>query len=125
MTSPPLILVVEDESNSRELVEKILQHSGYSVISAVNGQKCLEVLETETPDLIVMDLSMPFLDGWETTRIIKSKPHLAHIPVIAVTAHAMVEEKRRAIDSGCNEYLTKPYRPAELVTLVKSLLNKE
>lgn len=77
------------------------------------------------PDLIIMDLSMPLLDGWETTKIIKGQPDFYHVPIVVVSAHAMSDEKKKAIECGCDEYISKPYRPQELLSVVRMLLKEE
>lgn len=122
MSPSPVILIMEDDINNRELTEKILKHSGFHVVSVTNGREGLSILENLVPDMIIMDLSMPLLDGWETTRIIKTKPEWQMIPVIAVTAHAMAEEIRRALEAGCDKYLIKPFHPHDLVSTVKNML---
>ena len=101
------ILVVEDVAYNRDLLVQLLEEN-YQVVTADDGAVSLEVAESERPDLILMDLSLPVIDGWEATRRIKAREELSHIPIIAVTAHAMRGDKERAIESGCDDYITKP-----------------
>ena len=106
--SPPLILVVEDAPDNQVLVEQVFQDSGYLVTCIQDGQAALDWLETNHPDLILLDLSLPEIDGWEVARQLKASDRTAKIPIIAVTAHAMKGDKETAIAAGCDDYLTKP-----------------
>ena len=101
------ILVVEDVAYNRDLLVQLLEED-YQVVTADDGAVSLEIAESERPDLILMDLSLPVVDGWEATRRIKACKELSHIPIIAVTAHAMRGDKERAMESGCDDYITKP-----------------
>jgi len=101
------VLVVEDVDFNRELIVQLLEDK-YQVIEAVNGQQGVELAERERPALILMDLSLPIMDGWEATRRLKASADLRSIPVIALTAHAMKGDKEKAIAAGCDDYLTKP-----------------
>jgi two-component system, cell cycle response regulator DivK len=101
------ILVVEDVEFNRDLIVQLLEDS-YEVVTAVDGREGLELARSTAPALILMDLSLPGLDGWEATRRIKADPMLRHIPVIAVSAHAMTGDEQRARDSGCDDYISKP-----------------
>ena len=107
------VLVVEDVDFNRELVVQLLEEK-YDVIEAVNGQEGVEVAEQERPDLILMDLSLPIMDGWEAARRLKANEDLRSIPIIALTAHAMVGDKERALAAGCDDYLVKPLDEDEL-----------
>ena len=102
------VLVVEDVDFNRELVVQLLEDR-YHVIEAVNGQEGLDLAERERPDLILMDLSLPVIDGWEATRRLRANDDLKHIPVIALTAHAMMGNEEKARACGCDDYLTKPF----------------
>lgn len=115
------ILVVEDVDLNRELVVQLLEES-YQVIEAVNGQEGLDVAEQERPDLILMDLSLPVVDGWEATRRLKAHDDLKAIPIIALTAHAMVGDEEKALAAGCDDYLSKPIDEKELYAKVAKLL---
>jgi two-component system, cell cycle response regulator DivK len=109
------ILVVEDNRDNMTLIVDVLSSLDYEVIEAFDGQEGLEKARAERPDLILMDLSLPLMDGWTATRHIKSEPDLSEIPVIALTAHAMTGDRERALEAGCDDYLTKPLNMAELV----------
>ena len=108
------ILVVEDNQDNRELVVKVLKINGYKVIEAVDGEEALEKTKTENPDLILMDLFIPKIDGYEVTRRLKSDKDLKHIPVIALTAHAMKGDMEVALAAGCDGYMPKPIDVREL-----------
>ena len=115
------ILVVEDVDLNRELIVQLLEDT-YQVIEAVNGQEGLELAELERPDLIVMDLSLPVMDGWEATRRLKAHDELRSIPIIAITAHAMVGDEEKALAAGCDDYLVKPLDEKELYAKVTKFL---
>jgi CheY-like chemotaxis protein len=116
------ILVVENEQNNRALLEKILTLAGYRCISSTNGLEALQVLERERVDLILTDLSMPVMDGYRAPRLIRQIPGYEHLPIVAVTAHAMSGDREQALHSGCNDYLAKPFRPRELLEVVGRFL---
>lgn len=118
----PTILVVENEVSNRILIEKVLSTRGYRYVSASNGREALSILDYEQVDLILTDLSMPVLDGYRTTQLIRARPGMAHIPIVAVTAYAMNEETEAAMQAGCTEYLTKPFKPRQLLEVVERLL---
>ncbi len=101
------ILVVEDVAYNRDLLVQLLEED-YAVVTADDGAVSVEIAEREKPDLILMDLSLPVVDGWEAARRIKAQAALSQIPIIAVTAHAMRGDRERAIESGCDDYITKP-----------------
>jgi CheY-like chemotaxis protein len=115
------ILVVEDVDLNRELIVQLLEDK-YRVIEAVNGQEGLELAELERPDLILMDLSLPVMDGWEATRRLKAHDELRSIPIIALTAHAMVGDEEKALAAGCDDYLVKPLDENELYAKVTKFL---
>jgi CheY-like chemotaxis protein len=115
------VLVVEDVDFNRDLVVQLLEGK-YHVIEAVNGQEGVELAERERPDLILMDLSLPVMDGWEATRRIKANPDLRSIPVIALTAHAMVGDEKKALAAGCNDYLVKPLDEDALMAKIAKYL---
>jgi CheY-like chemotaxis protein len=115
------ILVVEDVDLNRELIVQLLEDK-YRVIEAVNGQEGLELAELERPDLIVMDLSLPVMDGWEATRRLKAHDELRSIPIIAITAHAMVGDEEKALAAGCDDYLVKPLDENQLFAKVTKFL---
>jgi len=115
------VLVVEDVDFNRDLVVQLLEDK-YHVIEAVNGQEGVELAERERPELILMDLSLPVMDGWEATRRIKANPDLRSIPVIALTAHAMVGDEKKALAAGCDDYLVKPLDEDALMAKIAKYL---
>jgi CheY-like chemotaxis protein len=118
------VLIVENEDNNRRLVEQILDFAGYAHLSATNGIEALELLGREQVDVVLIDLSMPILDGYRTTELIRLRPECAALPIVAVTAHAMSEDRELALRAGCTEYLAKPFRPNELLTVVARMLDE-
>ncbi len=118
----PKILVVEDNEMNRDMLSKRLRRRGYQVVVAVDGGEGLELARSEAPDLILMDMSLPVLDGWEATRRLKADPATRSIPVIALTAHAMSEDRERALAAGCDDYDTKPVELPRLVEKIDALL---
>ena len=102
------ILLVEDNEMNRDMLSRRLIKKGYDVVMAVNGQQGLEMAETESPDLILLDMSLPVMDGWTAAGHIKANPATRNIPVIALTAHAMAEDREKALAAGCDDYDTKP-----------------
>ena len=117
-----LILVVEDDAIMQKMALKILRSRGFSCELAVTGREAVAKAATLHPGLILMDLSLPEMNGWEATRALKADPALAGIPVVAVTAHAMVGDRETAIAAGCAECITKPYELEELVAVVQRYL---
>ena len=120
--SQPTILVVENEVSNRILIERVLSTRGYRCLSATNGQEALDILDREGVDLILTDLSMPVLDGYRATQLIRARPHLANVPIVAVTAFPLHEDGEAAKQIGCTEYLTKPFKPRQLLEVVERLL---
>lgn len=116
------ILVVEDVDFNRDLVVQLLEDN-YQVIEAVNGQEGVSIAEKEKPDLILMDLSLPVMDGWEATRILKADTELRSIPVIALTAHAMKGDEEKALAAGCDDYLVKPLDEDALLSKIEKHLH--
>jgi len=115
------ILVVDDTEWNRDLIVQLLEED-YNVLQAVDGADGVRKAEREKPDLILMDLGMPVMDGWEATRKLKANGELAHIPVIAVTSHAMVGDEIQAREAGCDDYLPKPIDETELLRKIKKFL---
>lgn len=118
------VLVVEDFADNRFMMRKLLEMSGYQVVEAVDGKEAVEVAESARPDLILMDLSLPRLDGLDATRRIRELDGLRHVPIVAVSAHDTNDFHADALAAGCNEYVTKPIDFDELDALVKKLLAK-
>jgi two-component system cell cycle response regulator DivK len=121
----PRILLVEDNEMNRDMLSRRLQRKGYSVLIAVDGEQGLSTAYSEMPDLILMDISLPFIDGYEVTRRLKANPRTKHIPVIALTAHALLTDRDKAMKAGCNDYDTKPVDFSRLTEKIETLLVKE
>ena len=113
------ILVVEDQEDNRRIVRDLLTSAGYEMIEAVNGEEGVAMAETERPDLILMDIQLPGLDGYEATRRIKADPALRQIPIIAVTSYALSGDDAKALAAGCDAYVTKPFSPRVLLAKVR------
>lgn len=118
------ILVVEDEPDNLEVAMRVLRYYGAELMTATNGKEALEVLKTFKPDFIVSDLSMPVMDGWGLCYEIKNTPELATLPIFALTAHAMLGDKERALSAGFDNYLTKPLAPATFVQQLIDILSQ-
>jgi len=118
----PKILLVEDNEMNREMLWRRLERKGHSVISAHDGEQGLFLAGSEEPDLILMDISLPLMNGWEVTRLLKSNERTRQIPIIALTAHALVTDRSTAMDAGCDDYDTKPIDFARLEKKIDSLL---
>ena len=116
------ILLVEDNEMNRDMLTRRLEKRGYTVIPAVDGAAGVSLAKTATPDLILMDMSLPVIDGWEASRQIKADPALAGIPIIALTAHAMESDRDKALKAGCNDFDTKPVELARLLSKIEALL---
>lgn len=122
--NPSTVLVVENEASNRILIERVLSTRGYRCLSASNGKEALDILDRERVDLILTDLSMPVLDGYQATQQIRARPGLENVPIVAVTAFALADEGEAARQIGCTEYLTKPFKPRQLLEVVDRLLHK-
>ncbi len=116
------ILIVEDNEDNLVIYSTILNHSGYHVLEARDGESGIRMAQTEHPDLILMDVSIPLIDGWEATRRLKADPATAHIPIIALTAHALESDRARATAVGCDGYLPKPAEPRVVLAAVQTRL---
>jgi two-component system cell cycle response regulator DivK len=116
------ILLVEDHEDNRNIYRTILEHYGYTVVIAVDGQNGIRIAREERPDLILMDLSIPVVDGWEATRLLKGDPETSGIPIIALSAHALSEDRERAVQAGCDGYLAKPVEPRKVLEEVARFL---
>jgi CheY-like chemotaxis protein len=117
------ILLVEDNELNRDMLERRLSRKSFEVIVAINGAEGIEMAREHKPDLVLMDMSLPKIDGWEATRQIKANEATAHIPIIALTAHAMSGDKEKALAAGCDDYDTKPVDFARLLGKIETLLN--
>ena len=118
------ILLVEDNELNRDMLARRLMRRGYHVLIAVDGQQGVHMAKSEMPDLILMDMSLPVLDGWEATRRIKAAVETRAIPIIALTAHVMADDRARALGVGCDDYDTKPIEFSRLLCKIRTCLNK-
>lgn len=119
------ILLVEDNEMNRDMLSRRLERKGYKTIIAVDGKEGLEKAGSEKPDLILMDMSLPVLDGWEATRVLKANGATKDIPVIGLSAHAMSGDREKAIEAGCNDYDTKPVELPRLIGKIEALLKPQ
>jgi CheY-like chemotaxis protein len=119
----PLILVVDDYQDAREMYAEYLQYSGFRVAEAKNGNEAVAQARSLKPDLILMDLSLPGMDGWEATRVLKADDATKHIPIVALTGHALAGASEGARKAGCDSFVTKPCLPDDLVVEVRRMLN--
>ncbi|MGO0062793.1 response regulator [Brevibacillus fluminis] len=118
------ILLVEDNEMNRDMLSRRLMRKGYHVIMAVDGQEGIDLARTEAPDLILMDMSLPVVDGWDATRRLKEAEETRHIPIIALTAHAMASDRERAMQAGCDDFDTKPVEWARLLEKMERFLGR-
>jgi two-component system cell cycle response regulator DivK len=116
------ILVVEDQEDNRQIIRDMLSATDYQITEAENGEEALAAVAKQRPDLILMDIQLPILDGYEATRRIKTDPALRSIPIIAVTSYALSGEEQKARESGCDDYVPKPYSPRELLAKIRGYL---
>ena len=116
------LLVVDDNEVNRDMLSRRLERKGYEVVLAMDGQSGVARAQAEPPDLILMDMSLPVLDGWEATRKLKADPQTRFVPIIALTAHAMAGDREHAIEAGCDDYDTKPIDFPRLLGKIESLL---
>ena len=123
-TSVAKILLVEDNEMNQDMLTRRLERRGYQVVLAADGEQGIAMASSERPDLILMDMSLPVVDGWDATRRIKSDPTTSSIPVIALTAHAMSGDRERAMQAGCDDYDTKPIELPRLLGKVEALLGR-
>jgi two-component system, cell cycle response regulator DivK len=119
----PLVLVVEDYTDAREMYAAYLQFSGFEVAEAGNGLEAIEKTQELLPDIVLMDLALPRMDGWEATRRLKNDPRTRHIPIVALTGHALAGHAEGAREAGCDAFVTKPCLPDALVAEIKRLLD--
>ena len=121
---PPTVLLVEDTEDNRFMMRRLLEMTGYRVVEAMNGEEAVNLAKSESPNLILMDLSLPVIDGLAATRLIRQLPDLESTPIIAVSAHDTSDFQSEAIEAGCNTYVTKPIDFGELEQLIAKLLKK-
>ena len=117
------ILLAEDNEMNRDMLSRRLARYGYEVVVAENGQEAIALTKSEAPDVVLMDLTMPVLDGWEATRQLRAEEATAEIPIIALTAHALKEDRQRALEAGCTHFLTKPVDIKQLQATLREVLS--
>ncbi len=120
----PKLLLVEDNEMNRDMLSRRLEKRGYTLVLAIDGGQGVAMAKSELPDLILMDMSLPVMDGWEATQLVKADPATKGIPVIALTAHAMESDRQKALDAGCDDFDTKPVELARLLIKIEELLKK-
>jgi two-component system, cell cycle response regulator DivK len=118
------ILLVEDNEMNRDMLSRRLLRKGFEVVMAVDGEQAVIMAQSERPDLILMDMSLPVIDGWEATRRVRADNTTSHIPIIALTAHAMSGDREKALNAGCDEYDTKPIELPRLLEKIGALLGR-
>jgi two-component system cell cycle response regulator DivK len=118
------VLLVEDNEDNRTIYSTVLRHLGFQVIEAVDGVEAVALARSERPDLILMDISIPRMDGWEATRVLREDPSTRDIPIIALTAHALADDRKRATEVGFTSYLTKPVEPNAVVAEVRRWIGR-
>jgi two-component system, cell cycle response regulator DivK len=123
MPDQPLVLVVDDFQDNREMYAEFLAYQGFRVIQAANGVEALDQAFTNRPDIIIMDLSLPVMDGWEATRRLKADRRTNAIPVVALTGHAMQGHSKGAMEAGCDSFVAKPCLPDQLVAEIRKMLS--
>lgn len=116
------VLVVEDQYDNRQILRDLLTNAGYEMIEAVTGEEGVSIAEQQRPDLILMDMQLPVIDGYESTRRIRANPELKSIPIIAVTSYAMSGDDALAYEAGCDAYVTKPFSPRQLLAKIREFL---
>ena len=118
----PTVLLVEDNEMNRDMLSRRLQRRGYEVLLAVDGQQGIDMSRRESPDILLLDMSLPVKDGWQVAREMKADDSLRRIPIIALTAHAMADDRLRAMEAGCDDYATKPVDLPRLLSKMNALL---
>ncbi len=118
----PKILLVEDNEMNRDMLSRRLKRRGYEIVIAIDGAVGVAMVDSEQPDLILMDMSLPVMDGWEASRKLKANPHTRSIPIIALTAHAMSGDREKALAAGCDDYDTKPIELSRLLEKIRACL---
>jgi CheY-like chemotaxis protein len=121
----PKILLVEDNELNRDMLSRRLERRGFQVLIAVDGAQGVAMAQSEVPDLVLMDMSLPLVDGWEATRRLKAAPETRAVPIIALTSHAMVGDRDKAIEAGCDDYDTKPIELPRLLEKIDRLIGKD
>lgn len=120
----PKILIIEDNGENREALARRLQRRGYDVVIACDGEQGFGLAKSEKPDVVLMDMNMPVLDGWQATQMIRGTPEIRDLPIIGLTAHALAGDREKAMQAGCSEYHTKPVEFPRLMKQIESLIKK-
>jgi two-component system, cell cycle response regulator DivK len=118
------ILVVEDQPDSRQIIRDMVAGTDYEITEAENGEEALAAIAKQRPDLILMDIQLPIMDGYTATRLIKTDPDLRSIPIIAVTSYALASEEKKARAAGCDDYVTKPFSPRQMLAKIRQYMPK-
>ena len=119
------ILLVEDNEMNRDMLSRRLKKKGYDVVMAFDGQRGVEMASEETPDIILLDMSLPVMDGWDAAKHLKNNDVTKSIPIIALTAHAFSTDRNRVFEAGCNEFYTKPVKQAKLIEVIEKYLSRQ
>jgi len=122
--SEPLILLVEDREDNRVLARKLLERAGFRVVEATDGREALEQVAAQRPDLLLLDMSLPLVDGWTVARTLRQSPDFKDLLIVALTAHAMDGDRERALEAGCDEFLTKPIEVAKFIPTIRRILER-
>ena len=123
MSAPRPILLVEDNEMNRDMLSRRLKKKGYDVVMALDGQRGVEMASEESPDIILLDMSLPIMDGWDAAKVLKANETTSSIPIIALTAHAMAGDRDKALNAGCDDYDTKPVDLKRLLEKIEGWLN--
>lgn len=122
--SEPLILLVEDREDNRVLARKLLERAGFRVVEATDGREALEQVAAQRPDLVLLDMSLPQVDGWTVARTLRQSPEFENLLIVALTAHAMDGDRERVLEAGCDEFLTKPIEVAKFIPTIRRILER-
>lgn len=122
--SEPLILLVEDREDNRVLARKLLERAGFRVVEATDGREALEQVAAQRPDLVLLDMSLPLVDGWTVARTLRQSPEFENLLIVALTAHAMDGDRERVLEAGCDEFLTKPIEVAKFIPTIRRILER-
>ncbi len=125
MVTKIVVLVVEDNELNADMLSQRLKRKGYEILFAADGEEAIKMVRDNQPSVVLMDMSLPILDGWEATRRLKADSKTKHIPIIALTAHSMTDDRQQALDAGCDEYETKPVNFQSLIAKIESFLEKK
>jgi CheY-like chemotaxis protein len=122
--NPATILIVDDNPDNLFVLENLLTHVGHRVIQARDGAEALRMANTDAPDLVLMDLDMPIMDGWEASRRLRGSPQTSHLPIIALSAHALLGDQERTLSDCCDEFISKPFTPANVLAKIERFLSQ-